>query len=293
MTHSPYGNNDRMANVKRFIKRFFASVIKHNIGALAAIVSFFAFSSLIPVLAFLIIIASRVIPSHAVEEFLQEILRSYVPLIPMEGTFVSATVTRLAHYETSVSIIGLLSLLWSTVGGFVTLQWILDTIFEVRKRRAFFRQYVVGFAMIGILLVLTIAASLVTAISPQVAAKMSAGNVIPLLEGIRIVGWALFPIILLVTCYCCFRLLPSRRLSNLALWVASLLATVLIYLSRVLFGVYTHHLGNYELMYGTLTFIMLFVFWIYIVFNILLVGAEVAATIDALKTDTKVEPTRS
>lgn len=264
---------------KRFIIALIHSVIKHNIGLLAAVISFFGFSSLIPVLALLIYGASFIVPGTAVERFLQGILQSYVPAIPTGGAFAPGTIHRLETLGTGVSVIGFVSLLWSTIGGFVTLQQILDTIYEVRRRRSFVLQYVVGFAMMGILLALTITSSLVSVLSPEFVVKLPRAHVSAWLHFVQDVGLITFPLILFATCYCCYRVLPSRPLRQIPLLIGSALATLLIYISRTLFVVYTHHLGNYELMYGTLTFVMLLTFWFYIVCMILLFAAEVSVTI--------------
>jgi len=61
--------------------------------------------------------------------------------------------------------------------------------------------------------------------------------------------------------------------------IGALVATLGIYLSREVFVWYSLHLGQYEMIYGSLTFIMLFTFWVYIVCIIVLFGAEVAVTL--------------
>jgi membrane protein len=271
--------------IKRFVIDLIQSTIKHNIGSLAATIAFFGFSSLLPVLALLIYITSFFVPEATVARFLQGILQSYVPAIPTGETFALITIQHLTTFGTDISIIGLAGLLWSTIGGFVTLQQTLDTIYEVRKRRPFLSQYVVGFAMMGILLALTIASSLVSAISPEFVVKLVYTNDTRGLHLLHDIGRITFPLILLITCYSCYRVLPSRPLRTVPLIIGSLLATVFIYISRALFMVYTDHLGNYQIMYGALTFVILLTFWMYIVCIILLFGAEVSITIHRIQSE--------
>jgi membrane protein len=251
------------------------AVLKHNIGTLAAVISFFGFSSLVPVLALLVFVSSLIVPEIAVDRFMQEILQSYVPAIPMAGSFAAATITRLATLGAGIGLIGLASLLWSTIGGFVTLQQTLDMIFEVKKRRSFLKQYIMGFAMMGVLLALTVFSSLLSIVSPKFITILTYTHA-PWLGLFHLAGQIMFPLILFVTCYCCYRILPSYTLKTIPLLVGSALATLFIYISRYLFVIYTHHLRNYELMYGTLTFVMLLTFWIYIVCVIVLISAEIS-----------------
>lgn len=264
------------------LKDLFRSLMKHNIGSLAAVVAFFGFSSLIPILALLVYVAAFLAPHTAVEQFVEGVLRSYFPAIPTGQLFVSHTLHQLVTYKSEVSIIGLVGLLWSTIGGFVTLQQALDTIFEIRSRRSFVLQYVVGFAMMGILLVLTVLTSLASTFSPKLVNRLLHFDPFGSLHLFHLVGQFTFPVVLFITCYACLRVLPSRKLRPFAIFIGAILATILIFSSRVLFAIYTHHLGNYAVMYGTLTFVMLFTYWIYIVCTVFLVSAEVCATIDGL-----------
>lgn len=266
--------------LKTFFFTWIRAIIRHNIGSLAAIIAFFGFSSLFPLLALLFLAASLIVPEATVEKFLSHVLQSYVPMLPSGSNFAISTIHQLTNYGTHFRLISIVGLLWGTIGGFVTLQRIIDTIYEVHRRRAFFLQYVIGFAMLGILLCLTITSSLLSLISPTFVEEflpLSVGGAVTLL---RVIGAITFPILLLITCYCCYRILPSRSARPIPPIVGAVVATIVIYISRYLFVIYTHFLGNYRMMYGTLTFIMLFVFWIYIACIILLVGAEISAALD-------------
>lgn len=262
--------------MKQFVKCLFASVTQQNIGSLAAILSFFAFSSMIPMLLLLIYVASRFIPGTLVETLLIDILRSYVPDMPDAMRIVTQTVTRLAHVKSEVGILGLLGLLWTIIGGFVSFQQILDIIWGIRKKRSFIRQYLIGFIMLGVLFVLTIASGLITELSPGIVALMTSGSGIHWAASVHALSYLLFPLLLFVTCYIGYRLLPSHTLPTLNLLTGAATATVGIYVSRVLFMLYTQHLGQYQLVYGTLSFIMLLTFWIYIAAVIILFGGAVA-----------------
>jgi len=256
------------------------AIMRHNIGSLAAVIAFFGFSSLIPVIALLVFVTSWLVPEPVVERFIQGIFQNYVPAIPKEGLFAVNTVKRMMTLREVTGMIGLASLLWSTIGGFVTLQMVLDTIYEIHKRRSFILQYVIGFAMMGILLALTIASSLLAVASPEFVATLTDANANAGLFVVRSAGRIAFPVILFITCYFIYRVLPSRALRNIPLLTGATLATIFIYISRGLFAIYTHHLRNYEIMYGTFTFVMLFTFWIYIVCIILLFAAELSVAME-------------
>lgn len=262
---------------KQFLLTMFKSVVRHNIGSLAAIISFFGFSAMIPLLLLLVYGTSVLLPHNAVEHFLTGVIQSYVPSIPDAKIYLGMNLARLVKLGPAVSIFGIFGLLWTTVGGFVSFQQILDVLWEAHHRRNFILQYLVGFGMLGILLVLTIVSSLTSAISPVFIKRLlPMFSWAPVLDLVHQVSHVSFPLLLFVTLYFCYRFLPSTKLPNSYLFAGAVVSTLAIYISRELFVLYTRHLGNYEVIYGSLTFIMLFTFWIYIVSMIVLIGAEVS-----------------
>lgn len=263
--------------VKRFVVQIFKSITKHNIGALAAVIAFFGFSALIPLLLLLVYGTSILIPHTGVEHFLSGVLKSYIPNLPDAQTYLNTNLARLIKLGPSVGVFGVVGLLWTTVGGFVSLQQILDVLWEVHHRRSFIVQYLVGFAMLGMLLGFTIVSSITSAVSPVIIKRMWPLSAhLSVLQVVHQISRFSFPVLLFFTLYFCYRFLPSARLAGKYLFIGAAVSTLAIYASRGVFMLYTRHLGNYELIYGSLTFIMLFTFWIYVVSMIVLLGAEVA-----------------
>ena len=267
---------------KQFVIHLVVSMINHRIGALAAVLAFYGFSSMIPLLLLLLYGASLLIPQASVVHFLATLLRSYVPTMPYDRTYLTGIVSRLASTNSHVGVVVLLGLLWTTIGGFVSLQQTLDVIWEASHRRSFVSQYVRSFAMMGILLLFTVLSSLasvvVSLLTHSMSGKIGAWSWLPLLEEIPNIS---FPLLLFITCYFCFRFLPSQSSPSRYLLFGSYFATCGIYLSRQLFIWYAEHLNQYESIYGALTFIMLFLFWIYIVSAIVLFGAELTVNLCA------------
>lgn len=273
--------------VKTFVKTLIHNVIRHNIGYLAAVISYFGFSSMIPLVLLLIFGASLFVAGTAVEHLLDDLLQTYVPRIPTGQSFITTTIGRLTTLRPAISIIGIVGVVWTSVGGFVSLQTTLDTISDIHHRRSFILQYVFGFLMLGVLLALTLISTVAAAISPTLVAHISHTHTLMWLTLAHDIARLSFLLIMFSTCFFCYRFLPSRPASNVALLIGAAIATASIYASRSLFAIYTHHLGNYEMIYGTLTFVMLFSFWIYISSVIFLFGLEVTVAIEQTKANLK------
>lgn len=272
--------------IEQFIRYLVKSIYKHNIGALAAVIAFFGLSAMIPLVLLLIYGASFFIPNSSVQSFLSDIVQSYVPTLPDANFNVVEIVSRLvAVGSKQVGIVGMIGLLWTTVGGFVSFQQILDMIWESRERRSFLKQYLVGFGMLGILLTLTVVTSLAATVSLDLVQRIfMRGNITFWLALFHDISRMSFPLLLFLTCYFCYRFLPtSHTIRSSYLLIGALVSTIGIYLSREVFVWYSLYLGQYTIIYGSLAFIMLFTFWVYIVCIIVLFGAEVAVALRAVK----------
>lgn len=272
--------------IEQFIRYLVRSIFKHNIVALAAVIAFFGLSAMIPLALLLIYGASFFLPDASVQNFLSDIVQSYVPTLPDANFNIVESVSRLvAVGSKQVGLVGVIGLLWTTMGGFVSFQQILDMIWESRQRRSFLKQYLVGFAMLGILLSLTVITSLAATISLDLVQRIfMRGNITFWLALFHDISRLSFPLLLFLTCYFCYRFLPtSHSIKSSYLFIGALVSTIGIYLSREAFVWYSLHLGQYEMIYGSLAFLMLFTFWIYIVCIIILFGAEVAVALRAAK----------
>jgi len=274
-----------LKRIEQFIQCLVRSIFKHNIGALAAVIAFFGLSAMIPLALLLIYGASIFIPINSVQSVLSDIMQSYIPTLPNTQSFVN-NVSRLVTLGSKrVGIVGVIGLLWTTESGFVFFQQILDMIWETSHRRSYIKQYLVGFGMLGILLFLTIMTSLATTVSLALVQRIfTDGNLTFWLAIFRDISGLSFPLLLLLTCYFCYRFLPSsHKVRHVYLLIGALVSTLGIYISREVFVWYSLHLGQYEMIYGSLTFIMLFTFWIYIVCVIVLFGAEVAVALSKVR----------
>jgi membrane protein len=199
-------------------------------------------------------------------------------------------VSRLSILGSKVGGFGIIGLLWTSISGFVSFQQILDIIWGIHQQRSFVKQYLVGLSMLGILLSLTIISSLVSTLTsmliPHVFTK---SNLISWLAPLHEISFVSFPLLLFLTCYFCYRFLPSYTLNNAYLLIGALVSTLAIYVSQEVFVWYAVHLLQFELIYGSLAFIMLFTFWFYIVCIIVLFGAEVAVALQATVGPQKVK----
>jgi membrane protein len=273
----------QVQTIKLFFKTLIQGIVHHNIMYLGSIIAYFGFASTIPLTLLLIFLASLFINGTAVELFLDHLFQSFIPTLPKGKSFVTTTIDHLTQFRTAVGVMGIGGMMLASIGGFLSLQTTLDTICEVRTHRSFIKQYVIGFVMLGFLLVLILMSSLVSAVSPEIFTSIANFDGFEWVRIVHTMSRTFFLFVMFVTCFLCYRILPSATLSTQALLTGATVVTIGVYIARQLFVVYTHHLGNYELIYGTLAFTTLVTFWIYIVSVLFLFGMELCVTVDCVR----------
>jgi len=74
-----------------------------------------------------------------------------------------------------------------------------------------------------------------------------------------------------------YAVVPSRLRSPRQLWPGALVSAVLFQAAGVGFNIYLNHFSEYNIVFGALGAVAVFLFWVYLVACITLFGAEVAA----------------
>ncbi len=73
---------------------------------------------------------------------------------------------------------------------------------------------------------------------------------------------------------------PSERVKPLVALVGALVAAVLIEINKLGFGLYVSSVDTYQVLYGTMSAIPLFLIWVYLTWSIILFGAALTSCIE-------------
>lgn len=270
-----------------FVWNLSMSVTRHDIASLASIIAFYAFFSLFPLLVLVIYGASVFVPHTPVEKFLLELLHAYFPAFPKgDGDgFIDQNVSRLIDVGSQVGLVSAVTLLWSATSGFIAVQHALDVIFEHVEPRSFLTRRFIAFVMLLVLLLVTVTSALFIAVFPSIKLQVLQHlYIFHFLFALQRVSRMLFPVSLFIGCFVFYRFLPSRKTPATFALAGSFVATLLLDVGRSAFVWYASHLVRYQLIYGTLTVVMLLVLWMYLASMVLLFGAEVSAAMQTAST---------
>jgi membrane protein len=192
-------------------------------------------------------------------------------------------VTRDSGSAAALLGIGTLTAIWSASGFLGAFSRAANAIYEVEEGRPFWkmRPQQVGMTIVMIVLLAILAISLV--VSGPVAE--SVGNVIGVgSTTVTVWGIAKWPVMILLVAFICallFYWAPNVEQPRFR-WISpgSLFAVVIWILASGLFALYVANFSSYSATYGSLGGIVVFLLWIWISNNALLLGLELNAELE-------------
>ena len=252
-----------------------------NCSLLAAAISYYVLFSVVPLTIFLASIFGFVMrDANTRQEVVDRIVQA-TPLQQQEGTsLVSDTVKGVSRVSLPLTVVGLVGLAWSGSAMFAAIRRGLNIAFEAKKGRPVVQQKLVDLVMLsGFALVLLISVAgtgflhTLRARSLNVLGPLSSGSSL-FWEVVPFLAPAVFSFLLFLLLY---RYVPRVGLGFRDVWPGALLAAALFEAMKNGFAIYIDNFGSYDLAYGALGGILLFLLWTYLTANILLLGAEMAS----------------
>lgn len=246
---------------------------------LAAAICYFVFFAIFPLLLGLLSLASFFVSPQVAE---RQIMQGIGTALPSQVSLLHTMLDSVMRSRGSIGIIAAVLLLWSARGAFMALGQALDIMWESAPLSRW--QDLVKRNVIAALCAIGIGGGLiVTSLLYYGLAFASRVNV----AALGVPGW-LLPAVLLVTSnvlpvlivavglFVAYRVLPCRRLPDRPLLIGALVASALWEVTRLLFGFYVDRFAHFSMVYGPISSLIAFLFWIYVTSMLFLLGAEVA-----------------
>jgi membrane protein len=242
----------------------------------AAALAYYAIFSIFPLVLLLAIGFSRIVGTAVAQEQIASALSLFLPESSETMTLFQESVQQAMDQNASFGLIALVGLVWAGSGLFTNVASSLDLIFHVPKARSLWRQRLVALLMIITLLVL-------------IAASFIASGIIGLLSifflnrpGLWLTIASVFlPLSLNMMMFVLlFRFVPPRTVHWDAIWPASIVGAAGFELAKRAFAWYLANFANYQVVYGSITTVIILLFWTYLLASIFLFSAELCAQLN-------------
>lgn len=204
-----------------------------------------------------------------------------IGILPVSQDLVERNIERIQVVRNSVGFLGLVGLLWSGSNAFSMMVHHITNAWPETERRSFLEKRLFGFAMVIVLIlvlfVMTLSSTLLNAILRYKDSITGLGllfNSGIWAVGTKIVYWAV-PFLLF---YSLYRIIPNGKVPIKAAGISALVITIIWRAASNLFQLYLgSDLARYEVIFGSLSAIVILLLWIYISSVILFFGAHLCA----------------
>jgi membrane protein len=193
---------------------------------------------------------------------------------------VTNTLRGVSNVSGALTIVGLVGMAWSASAMFGAIRKSINIAWDLEKHRPVVQQKLIDLGMV-LALALFLLLSVITTGALRTLRQLSDENLGPISESTS-VFWDIVPFILpavfsFIMFAFLYRYVPAAKTEFRYIWPGALLATVLFEIMKNGFALYVANFSNYDLAYGALGGVLIFLLWTYITSNILLLGAEMAS----------------
>ncbi|MDP9238470.1 MAG: YihY/virulence factor BrkB family protein [Chloroflexota bacterium] len=264
------------------IKHVFLGFGRDDCLQLAAAISYYVLFSMVPLAIFTISILGFVLNSDSIRNDLVDRVLDTVPLTQTEGrAAVEHALDNVKRISGPVAVVGLLATLWTSSAVFASIRKSLNRVWGISEHRPFAQQKLVDLLQVGVLATMLLTSIVLTGVLRTIRSlnPVSAG---PL--AYRSPVWEIPPLLLpavisFATFLLLYRIIPAARPRWRDVIPGALVATLLFEALKNSFAFYVANFNNFDVVYGSLAGLLLFLFFTYLSANILLIGAEISRTL--------------
>jgi len=257
------------------LKKTFSETIEDNVLGIGAQVAYNFFFSLFPLTLFVAPLLSLLGDKRRI---FTDLLSRLAQIVPADAfTLVSKVVTDIVFAENAPGLISIGALLaaWSGSNIFTTFMDALDTAYDVKDPRPWWKKRLLALAvMVGWAVIITVVTAILLAgdnIVEYAQTRLGMGG-----EAITIWSVVQFPIAMLLLVgffYLMYWLLPYVKQDWKQILVGSVAAAALFSVATLVFRLYVQHFPMNKT-YGTIGAVMVLLTWMYVVSVVILVCGE-------------------
>jgi membrane protein len=263
-------------------KHTYLCYLRHNCSQQAAAIAYYILFSLIPITIVLVSIFGFLLARESLRDDFVDRVLDVVPFSQTEGRdFVERTLNNVKRVSGPIALLGVAGTIWSASAVFSSIRRALNVVWGVEERRPFVRQKLVDFAQLGVMMTFLLASLVLTGVlraarelSADFAGPFAFGN--PLWEIPYVMVPALLTFSIFVAMY---HTVPAVRPRWRDALPGAVLATLLFEALKISFAFYVANFSNYDVVFGSLGGAFLLLLYMFLAANTLLIGAEVAYTL--------------
>lgn len=269
----------RHVQAKRFFRQLGHHVVEDDVMDVGARMAYYAMLSLFPMLLVVISIAMIVLPVDTVHQGIQMATETMPDSVRQILTDRSNALIRASG--AGFAVLGFVLGIWSASRGVSSLMTALDQVFHKKETRSYVRRQLIAIAVtIGMALLVLVALGLLV-LGPIVAKWLGDSSLVA--TAWNVLRWVGAGLLMMFVWAVLYKFLPDTDAPFRVFTPGSVIGVLLWVGLSLLFGVYLSHFGNYEVVYGALGTVIIFLTWLWLSNMVLLLGAEIDAVLAELR----------
>ena len=269
-------------NIFQIVKKTIASFQDQEASRAAASMTYYVLFSLSPLLIIMVTAASYFVSGN---EAIAQIETLMTSVIPVSQSIVERNIQRIQELRNSIGLLGSIGFLWSASNAFSILVDNINRAWPEIKKRSFVQKRLLGLIMVGVIIVLLILlmlSSTVYDILTKIEFNISNFPQITELNLVTFIADAvswISPFLFFLSLYF---LLPRTKVNGIAALVSSTFTTLIWRGASIGIKWYlSSGLARYQFVYGSLSTIVVLLFWIYLSSLIVFFGAHLCKTLSS------------
>ena len=244
----------------------------------AAAIAYRVLFSLFPLTIALVSIFGLVLQDDELRQRVIDEIGDILPVSPSGQGNIQTSIEQIATPLSAIGLVSLVALLWGATGMMASIRLGLEAAMKVDRGRPAVRAKLVDFVLVaaaGILVIVIVGLSAFGAFFSELVDRFTewAGIATPsgllLRDGVQLVAIAITVLLL-------YRFVPARRIRRRGAIAGAILTAVGVWGATKVLAIVFSDFSRYNLIYGSLAGVMTFLFFVYVVAFILLLGAEFA-----------------
>lgn len=256
----------------RFLLRHY---IEDNCQQKAASLTYTTMLSIVPIITVLLMILSSVPALESVRDQISQVI--YSNLLPQSSLQVSEYINSFAEKSSNLTAIGAMVLFVTSIMTLTTIERAFNQIWRVEGRSGGFKSVIrywtiitLGPLVLGTAFIVSSAVQSLSFLNQQIA-----GYGIDWGFWVQVVSY----IVTVAGFIGMYWFIPKARVPFKSAAIAGIFVAVLFELLKYFFGTLMSNFTSYEAIYGAFAALPIFLLWIYLSWNLILLGVEISYTL--------------
>lgn len=260
-----------------FAKIFYKNFLSSDISLLASNLTYMMILTIFPFFAIVIGVSK----GFGLDEILISELTKFVPQDEVRINYVLNVINNLIVSAKGgvLTGLGIIVLVYSVISMFDLLEKTFNNIWNVKDKRKYSTKIIsyVAITFIAPIFLLLIIGS--SSVIVDVVSKYLGNIAILTLIFVRLINITLILLVLLAL----FLLVPNKRVQLIPAFIGSLFTLIGIYVIYVIYSILQTSINRYNIIYGSLAFVPIFLIWIKYIWTVILIGAQITYSIQTSK----------